>query len=112
VPSHTLKSNAFIYRKVELACKQSIEQKDSKPTPATSKTLYVKDDDEPRAFVISIEPPVDYFTINLERSITSYARYNSFILDSGATVHCCNQKEQFYNLTPAGVDNILFTRSD
>ena len=35
------------------------------------------------------------------------ALVNSFILDSGATEHVCNDRSRFIHFTPAGADEIL-----
>ena len=54
----------------------------------------------------------NYFSVNLDDSATSYTLHNSFILDSGATIHCCNTRERFYALKPAAADNILIAGND
>ena len=100
---------------MESACKKATESKglkDSKPLSVTSESSFVKDDDEPGAFVISTESPTNYVTVNSNQSTTLYALHNSFILNSSATIHCCNTYTRFHNLTLAAVDNILIARND
>jgi hypothetical protein len=39
---------------------------------------------------------------------SDYDLRNSFILDSGATVHVCNTRDRFYNFVPASEDDLLY----
>ncbi len=63
------------------------------------------DNSQPSAFTITsqdflISEPDDY-------QASSYALRDSFILDSGATLHCCNNEARFTNIIPASTDDIL-----
>ena len=40
---------------------------------------------------------------------SDYGLHDSFILDSGATVHVCNSRNHFLTLTPASEDDVLYT---
>jgi len=88
------KLNTYIYKKVELVCKQVVEQKNLKLTSATSKKLFVRlftnKDDEPSTFVIVIVAPANYIIVNSNQLSSSYAFYNSFILNSKATIYYYN----------------------
>jgi hypothetical protein len=39
---------------------------------------------------------------------SDYNLRDSFILDSGATVHVCNTRDRFYNFVPASEDDLLY----
>jgi len=112
----TLKSNTRIRKKVESVRKQAAEQKNLKPTSATSEKPSVRpstdEDDEPGAFVIATVAPANHVTVNSDQLSSSYALHDSFILDSGATIHCCNTRTRFHNLTPAAADDILIAGND
>jgi hypothetical protein len=71
----------------------------------------MEDDDEPSAFVIS-EVHANHITVSSNSSTTSYALHDSFILDSGATLYCCNSYSRFHNIAPRGVDDKLIARKD
>jgi len=110
-----LKSNSVLQKRVESARKRATDSKDSKPSSVTSEKPSVKpstdkDDDDPSAFTVLI--PANYFSVDIDQSTTSYALQNSFILDSGATIHCCNTRKRFHTLTPAAVDDILYAGSE
>ena len=46
-----------------------------------------------------------YFTA----SSSNYSLRDSFILDSGATVHVCNSRDRFHTFSPASKDDLLYT---
>jgi hypothetical protein len=50
------------------------------------------------------------FTVNCYSTAnpSDYNLQNSFILDSGATVHICNSRNQFQTITPASEDDLLY----
>jgi hypothetical protein len=95
-------------KRIEFARKKAAEPE--KPSAKPSVKPSTDDDEEPGAFVVST--PANYVTVNPDQSTTSYALHNSFILDSGATIHCCNTHTRFHNLTPAAVDDILVAGQD
>ncbi len=110
---NVLKTNETIRNRVESVRKRAIRQQEAKSAPRTSENLSEKDSDEPSAFIISTESLANYVTVNSDQFTTSYALHDSFILDSGATIHCCNTRERFHNLTPAAADDSHFRkRSD
>jgi hypothetical protein len=45
-----------------------------------------------------------YFTVNP----SDYNLRDSFILDSGVTVHVCNSRDRFQTVTPASEGNLLY----
>jgi hypothetical protein len=103
-------------KRIEFARKKAAESenlsaKPEKPSAKPSAKPSTNDDDnEPGAFMVST--PANYVIVNSDQSTTSYALHNSFILDSRATIHCCNTHTRFHNLTPAAVDDILVAGQD
>ena len=65
-------------------------------TDSTSNQSTIQDDDETSAFVTAV----------LSNN-TSYALKNSFILDSGATAHVCNDKDRFITFRKAQEEQLI-----
>ena len=97
---------------MESVCKQAVRQQEANSAPKASENLSEKDKDEPSAFIISTKSLANYVTVNPDQSTVLYTLHDSFILDSRATIHCCNIQEQFYNLTSAATDDILISGND
>jgi hypothetical protein len=109
----TLKKDHWKRRKVESvkkAAKEALSSGSAKPS-VKAKPPATGDDDEPSAFAIS-EAYANHFTVDSNQSTTSYALHDSFILDSGATLHCCNTYLRFHNIAPGGVDDKLIAGED
>jgi hypothetical protein len=100
--------NSRTRKQIKFACKKAAESE--KPSAKPSVKPSTDDDDEPGAFVVSTL--ANYVTVNSDQSTTLYALHDSFILDSGATIYCCNTHRRFHNLTLAAVDNILVAGQD
>ncbi len=47
-------------------------------------------------------------SIGYSASSSDYSLRDSFILDSGATVHVCNSRQCFATFTPASEDDLLY----
>lgn len=74
--------------------------------------MFVKDTSQPRAFALTATRLKNQVTVNAGYSTSSYALHDSFILDSGATLHCCNNRNRFKNVVLASIDDTLHTGQD
>ena len=83
--------------------KKVAKQKNQQQSESENKSAEDKSDEDktnPSAFAVSAYNAL---------ATSDYQLRDSYILDSGATIHVCNDRTRFHNLTPASDDDFLYT---